>query len=191
MRSCSWPVDGARFSMGFSSFPCKGVESFCPDNLWLKPFFAPGPLLGQLYVSRVSKPITSDFSESHLTARMVTKKPHLTQRQFLSGTGGAVISSSLDDPISITYSSHSSFPAWNHKHGSADKETGLHTPFLSLLICLSLVDSLPNNGIVKWGEKLSLGWEYGDPLWWAFWGLSIQGMEVGSIYRQNKTFAKK
>lgn len=104
-------VDGARFSMGFSSFPCKGVESFCPDNLWQKPFFAPGPLLSQLCVSGVSEPITFDFSESHLTARMVTKKPHLALRQFLSWTVGAVIGCSLDDPISITYSSHSSFPS--------------------------------------------------------------------------------
>lgn len=41
--------------------------------------------------------------------------------------------------------------------GEADKETGLYMPFLSRLICLSLAGFLQNNGIVKRGEKLSLG----------------------------------
>lgn len=41
--------------------------------------------------------------------------------------------------------------------GEADKETGLYMPFLSLLICLSLVGFLQNNGTVKRRELLLLG----------------------------------
>lgn len=94
------------------------------------------------------KPITSDFSESHLTARMVTKKPYGAEAtppqdcELLSAAPGMMLLALLTAPVPPSQPEITSM-------GETDKETGLYMPFLSLLICLSLVGFLPNNGIVK------------------------------------------
>ena len=73
----------------------------------------------------------------------------------------------------------------------ADKETGLYMPFLSLLICLSLVGSCKIMESQR--EEKSYHWvrKYGAPVCRTVWGSLIQGLEVSSVYRQNKTFAQK
>ena len=75
--------------------------------------------------------------------------------------------------------------------GEADKETGLYMPFLSLLICLSLVGSC--RIMESQREEKSYHWvrKYRAPVCRTVWGSLIQGLEVSSVYRQNITFAQK
>lgn len=174
--------------MGMVCLPYLARKCKCLPRLYTGELLCSCPSLGKLWTSHE---LVEFLNLSHLISLNLVSQPgwhkgssSLGPWELLSAAPWMMLLALLIAPIPPSQPEITSM-------GEADKETGLYMPFLSLLICLSLVGSC--RIMESRREEKSYHWirKYGAPGCGTVWGSLIQGLEVSSVYRQNKTFAQK